>query len=272
MMGRSFAPLAQLALIVSLTANLSAAYADEPQKPWRERQRAELAELPAPALPAGAGAAIDRFIAGQWAKHKFTAPALVDDRTFIRRVYLDVVGLPPTIAQQEEFEKDVRADKRARLIDTLLADEAAYAEHWMTFWNDLLRNDEQTAIDGLRKPITAWLYEALRKNKPLDEFTAELLNPGPGGPDGYLKGVNWRGRVNASQTPPIQAAQNVAQVFLASSIKCASCHDSFIDRWKLEESFGLAAIFATKPLEIHRCDKPIGKQAQASWLFQEVEL
>lgn len=263
MTGRSFA----LALLASLTANLSAAYADEPAKPWRERQRAEAAALPAPALPAGDGAVIDRFTAAQWAKHKVAAPAVVDDRTFIRRVYLDVIGLPPTIAQQEEFAKDARPDKRARLIDALLADEAAYAEHWMTFWNDLLRNDEQTAIDGLRKPVTAWLYDSLRKNKPLDEFTAELLNPGPGGPDGYLKGVNWRGRVNASQTPPIQAAQNVAQVFLASSIKCASCHDSFINKWKLEEAYGLASFFTPTNLEMHRCDAPTGQVVAPKFLF-----
>jgi len=260
---RSIAPLA---LLVSLTATVPAVYAADAQ-PWRSRQRAELAKLSAPALPAGAGAPLDRFIAAQWAQHQVAPPAVVDDRTFVRRVYLDVIGLPPTVAQLEEFEKDTRADKRARLIDALLADNAGYAEHWMTYWNDLLRNDEQTAIDGLRKPITAWLYESLLKNKPLDEFTAELLNPGSGGPDGYLKGVNWRGRVNASQTPPIQAAQNVAQVFLASSIKCASCHDSFINKWKLEEAYGLASFFAPTNLEMHHCDAPTGQVVAPKFLF-----
>ncbi len=84
---------------------------------------------------------------------------------------------------------------------------------------------------------------------------------------GYGEGIQWRGDVSAGATVEIQFAQSVGQTFLGINLKCASCHDSFIDRWKLEESFGLAAIFATKPLEIHRCDKPIGKQAQASWLF-----
>jgi hypothetical protein len=137
----------------------------------------------------------------------------------------------------------------------------------MAFWNDLLRNDEQTNIDGLRKPITAWLYQSLLDNKPLDQFTAELLNPGKDGPDGYLKGVNWRGRVNASQTPPIQAAQNVSQVFLASSIKCASCHDSFVNDWKLEQAYGMASFFSDKNLEMHRCDKPTGKVVPPKFLF-----
>src|SRR5262249_52440867 len=152
--------------------------------------------------PAGNGAPIDRFLAAHWAKQKFTPPPAVADRVFARRVYFDVIGLPPTVEQLEKFEKDTAADKRAKLIDGLLADNAAYAEHWRTFWNALLRNDEQTNIDGLRKPITQWLYTSLQANKPLDLFVAELLNPGKDGPDGYLKGVNWRGRVNASQLPP----------------------------------------------------------------------
>src|SRR5206468_3678989 len=152
-------------------------------------------------------------------------------------------------------------------VDALLADQDAYAEHWMTFWNDLLRNDEQTNIDGLRKPITNWLYASLLENKPLDRFVAELLNPEKDGPDGYLKGVNWRGRVNASQTPPIQAAQNVSQVFLASSLKCASCHDSFINSWKLEQAYGLASFFSPQNLEMHRCDKATGKIVPPKFLF-----
>jgi len=237
-------------------------------KGWRERQRAELAALPKPSAPAaGDGPAVDRFLAARWARHKAAPPPAVDDRTFARRTYLDVIGLLPTAEQLEDFERDQSPGKRAKLVDALLADKQGYAEHWMSFWNDLLRNDEQTNIDGLRKPITPWLYASLRDNKPLDLFVAELLNPGKGGPDGYLKGVNWRGRVNASQMPPVQAAQNVAQVFLASSIKCASCHNSFINKWKLKESYGLASFFAPQNLEMNRCDKPTGKVMAPKFLF-----
>jgi hypothetical protein len=227
-----------------------------------------VATLPKPPEPpAGDGSPIDRLLAARWAQKGITPPPLVDDRTFARRVYLDVVGLLPTVEQLERFERGADPDKRTKLVDALLADREGYAEHWMTFWNDLLRNDEQTNIDGLRKPITQWLYASLRDNKPLDLFTAELLNPGKDGPDGYLKGVNWRGRVNASQLPPIQAAQNVSQVFLASSLKCASCHDSFINEWKLEQAYGLASFFAPQNLEMHRCDKPTGKVVPPKFLF-----
>ena len=221
-------------------------------------------------MPPGDGPEIDRFTAALWAAHHVTPPAAVDDHTFARRVYLDVIGLPPTAEQVERFVADNAADKREKLVDALLADKQGYAENWMAFWNDLLRNDEQTNIDGLRKPITIWLYSSLLENKPLDRFTAELLNPGKDGPDGYLKGVNWRGRVNASQTPPVQAAQNVSQVFLASSIKCASCHDSFINEWKLEQAYGMASFFSPKNLEMARCDKPTGKIVPPKFLFPDL--
>jgi hypothetical protein len=245
--------------------------AADPADRWaefRKRQRAELAQLPKPPQPpAGPGSGIDRFLAAAWASEGFTPPAPVEDRVFARRVYLDVVGLLPTPEQLDRLERDPRADKRARLVDELLADRLGYAEHWASFWNDLLRNDEQTNIDGLRKPITPWLYQALLQNKPLDQFTAELLDPGRDGPVGYLKGVNWRGRVNASQAPPVQAAQNVSQVFLASSLKCASCHDSFINKWKLNQAYGMASFFAPQDLEIHRCDKGTGTPAAPRFLF-----
>jgi hypothetical protein len=235
---------------------------------FRARQRAEIATLPQPPQPsAGEGSAIDRFLASAWKAEGFTPPPPVEDRVFARRAYLDVIGLLPSPEQLDRFERDADPTKRTKLVGALLSDRVGYAEHWASFWNDLLRNDEQTNIDGLRKPITRWLYRSLLDNKPLDQFVAELLHPGKDGPDGYLKGVNWRGRVNASQTPPVQAAQNVAQVFLASSLKCASCHDSFINKWKLDQAYGMASFFAPAELEVHRCDKATGKKAAPRFLF-----
>ena len=70
--------------------------------------------------------------------------------------------------------------------------------------------------------------------------------------------------------PELQFAQNVSQVFFGINLKCASCHDSFIDRWKLDDAYGLAAVIADEPLEIHRCDKPTGKKAAPRFLFPEL--
>lgn len=215
---------------------------------------------------------IDRILDAYLAEQKRPRPEPIDDATFARRASLDLLGLLPTPQELQSFVAERPTDKRARLIDRLLDDDAAYAEHWLTFWNDLLRNDYAGTgfITGGRTQISRWLYEALASNMPFDRFARELIAPPTPESAGYGAGIKWRGDVSAGQTVEIQFAQSVGQSFLGINLKCASCHDSFIDRWKLEESYGLAAIYATRPLEIHRCDKPIDKQAQASWLFPEL--
>jgi hypothetical protein len=76
--------------------------------------------------------------------------------------------------------------------------------------------------------------------------------------------------VSAGQSLPIQFSQNISQSFLGINMKCASCHDSFVDRWTLAEAYGLAAIYSEEPMELYRCDKPTGAMAEASWLFPEI--
>ncbi len=227
-------------------------------------------ELPPPSD--GRTNPIDRIIDQYMTAHKIARPELVDDRTFARRAWLDLVGLLPNVDRLEKFVADRSPDKRARLIDELLSDDVGYAEHWLTFWNDLLRNDYDGTgfITGGRKQISAWLYDSLISNKPYDKFVRELIAPPSDDSRGFIDGIKWRGEVSAGQTVEIQFAQSLSQSLLGINMKCASCHDSFIDRWKLDEAYGLAAIYASKPLEIHRCDKPIGKTATASWLFPEL--
>ena len=127
----------------------------------------------------------------------------------------------PTPEQRAEFLKDDRPDKRALLVRRLLDDDIAYAEHWLTFWNDLLRNDYTGTgfITGGRKQITGWLYESLVSNKPYDQFVRELIAPGEEAV-GFIQGIRWRGNVNSSQSQEIQFAQNVSQAFLGINLKC----------------------------------------------------
>ncbi len=225
-----------------------------------------------PAVLSGKAAnPVDCFVAQYFAAHKVEPPALVNDRTYARRAYLDVLGLLPPPDDLEKFVADKRKDKRERLVDTLLADNRNYAENWLTFWNDLLRNDYKGTgyIDGGRKQITHWLYSALLTNMPYNEFVAELVNPNPES-EGFTKGIVWRGTVNASQTPQMQTAQNISQVFMGVNLKCASCHDSFINDLTLADAYGLASIYAEGPLEMVHCDKPTGKKAELKFLYPEL--
>ncbi len=215
--------------------------------------------------------AFDRQLKKYWQKNNVTPPPIADDATFLRRVSLDLVGLLPTPEELAEFIADESPEKRARKVQEILSRDVQYADHWMSFWNDLLRNDYAGTgyIDGGRKQITGWLYRSLRENKPFDEFVRELLDPSPES-EGFIRGIKWRGRVNASQVREIQYAQNITQVFLGINLKCASCHDSFIDHWKLDDAYGLAAVISEQPLEIHRCDQPTGHTATAKFLFPEL--
>ncbi|MCY2934439.1 MAG: DUF1549 domain-containing protein [Planctomycetota bacterium] len=224
-----------------------------------------------PVAQAGFEHPIDRIVKQYWDQNKQSPPPVVDDLAFIRRVYMDLVGLLPPSLEVERFLSDADPSKRALLVRRLLDDRPAYADHWLSFWNDLLRNDYKGTgfIDGGRRPISRWLYQSLLDNKPYDTFVHELISPTKES-EGFVYGIQWRGRVNASQVRELQFAQNVGQVFFGANLKCASCHDSFVDQWKLDDAYGLAAIVADKPLEINRCDNPTGRMAQARFLFPEL--
>jgi hypothetical protein len=236
---------------------------------WDPPLKPRAVKLPPPRT--GRAHPIDRLLDADLAEHKQALPPSISDAAFLRRTSLDAIGLLPTPADLQAFVVDSASDKRGKLIDRLLADDIAYADHWLTTWNDLLRNDYTGTgfITKGRSQITTWLYASLRDNKPYDQFARELIAP-TAASTGFIDGIKWRGEVNASQTREIQFAQSVSQVFLGINMKCASCHDSFIDRWTLSEAYNLAAIYADRPLELNRCDKPTGKMATPKWIFPEI--
>ncbi|YCM42596.1 DUF1549 domain-containing protein [Verrucomicrobiaceae bacterium 227] len=222
-----------------------------------------------PKGPAGANP-IDLLVGEYFKTHEVTPPKQAADEVFLRRLWFDLLGLPPGEEARALLGKPGGLDRKAA-VDLALSDPTRYAEHWMTFWNDLLRNEYAGTgyIDGGRTQITGWLYAALLENKPYNQFVRELIAPGPAS-RGFVGGIQWRGKVNASQTREIQFSQNISQVFLGINMKCASCHDSFVDNWTLKDAYGLAAIYSEKPLELNRCDIPTGEMAKASWIFPEL--
>ena len=270
--------IALLRLWIDQGARLTPTSARAPQ-PWE----APLA-LTRPAVPAVIWRAWTAPLDRQVAAYLVRGPALhgparepttISDALFARRAYLDVWGLLPTPEQLQGFLDDTNPSKREALVSTLLSDNDRYAEHWMSFWNDLLRNEDGVTYfseTAGRKSITEWLYWALSSNLPYDQFVARLLNPSaPGDPEGFLTGVNWRGETSAAVTPWMQASQNTAQVFLGINLKCNSCHDSFVSKWKLKDAYSLAAYFAPDPkLQMYRCDVATNKYAEPAFLFPEI--
>jgi uncharacterized membrane protein/mono/diheme cytochrome c family protein len=214
---------------------------------------------------------VDMLVKNYLDQHDRNWPEVVDDRQFIRRVYLDVIGLLPQPGEISAFIASTDPNKRAMLIDALLKEDHHYTQHWLSFWNDLLRNDYSGTgfITGGRKQITEWLYNSLLENKPYDLMVRELVSPTEES-EGFIKGIQWRGVVNASQRTEMQAAQNIGQSLLGVNVKCASCHNSFVSNLTLKQAYGFASIFADTTLEMFRCDKPTGKMADVEFLYPEL--
>ncbi len=236
----------------------------------RRPLRLQPPKLP-PTVQSGATHPIDWLLAPYFEAHGISPSGTIDDGAFVRRVMLDLHGLLPDPEAVDAFAADLGANKHARLVDELLSNSERYADHWLTFWSDALRNSYRGTgfIDRGRLQITRWLYVALFTNKPYDQLVRELLVAAPGA-EGFLHGIKWRGVVNASQRREMQTVQTVSQVFLGTNLKCASCHDSFINDWKLSDAYGFANIFAAERLETHRCDKPTGASVSPRFIFPEL--
>lgn len=248
-----------------------------------------------PTVPPGEGQPIDRILSAYLTANGVT-PSVVADEVFARRVYLDIVGLPPTPAELAAFAADASPDKRPSLVRRLLADDKAYADHWMTFWQDHLRDGKKDiGTTDIFKPITGWLHHGLLTNKPYDRFVAELVTAkipkdemtekeieqqekerqkaltDPDDAEGFLLGqLSGLERPRGDQAWQVQAAQNVGQVFLGVQLKCATCHDSFIDQWTMHDAWSLANVFATEPLEAVRCEQPTGKHFEARFPYPDM--
>jgi len=242
--------------------------------PWEPSLSIQRPPVPAAVWTNWSGT-VDRHVAAYLKARGVQEPVVVSDARFARRAFLDAWGLLPTPEQLSAFIADTSPDKRARLVDDLLSDKEKYAEHWISFWNDLLRNEDGVTYyseTAGRKSITDWLFTALSTDMPYDQFVSALINPErPTDPEGFLIGVNWRGETSAAVTPWMQASQNTAQVFLGINLKCNACHDSFVSRWKLKDAYALAAYFSPDPkLQLFRCDVAQNTYAEPAFLLPAV--
>jgi hypothetical protein len=179
---------------------------------------------------------IDAHVIRKLKKLNIAPSELCDDSTYMRRVYLDVIGTLPTADEARRFLADKRADKRDRLVDELL-ERPEYADYWALKWADLLRVDRQAL--GHKKAYTfyRWIRESIARNQPFDQFARELLTAeGPleeSGPANFYKVVN----------KPGEAASAISQVLLGVRIACAECHHHPFDRWSQTDYFGMQAFF-----------------------------
>lgn len=162
---------------------------------------------------------------------------LCDDATFLRRAYLDVIGMLPTAAEAKAFLADATPNKRALLVDKLL-ERPEYADYWTMRFSDLLRVDQSKITPQGSVAFTRWLHRQFTENRPYDVFVRELITA-----KGNVKAEGPAAFYKALDTPEI-AARNVSQVFLGIRLECAQCHHHPSDRWGQEDYFALAGMFS----------------------------
>jgi hypothetical protein len=185
---------------------------------------------------------IDDHVAEKLHKLRVIPSGVASDEVFLRRLYLDVVGILPTPEEREAFLSDARPDKRALLIDELL-ERKEFTEMWVMKWAELMQI--RTFNEGGRQVSYKaalnyyhWLRERIAGNLPFNRLVAELL---------ASEGSTFSNpATNFYQLEPdvLKLTENVAQVFMGTRIQCAQCHNHPFDRWTMDDYYGFAAFFA----------------------------
>jgi hypothetical protein len=182
---------------------------------------------------------IDDLVEAKLKKIRVAPSALCDDRTFLRRVYLDIVGLLPTVEEYERFIQSSDPDKRGKEIDALL-ERKEFSEIWVAKWAEILQIRQVPNLISHKGMYLYynWLVERLQKNMPMDQMVQELL----GSTGGTFS--NPATNFYQSTTDNLLLTENVAQVFMGMRIQCAQCHNHPFDRWTQDDYYSFAAFFS----------------------------
>ncbi|HEX3315946.1 MAG TPA: DUF1549 domain-containing protein, partial [Gemmataceae bacterium] len=189
---------------------------------------------------------IDKHVNARLKKLNLLPSPPADDATFLRRVYLDVIGTLPTLAETKAFLADKAADKRAKLVDRLL-ERPEYADAQALLWADILRIDRETLGPKRAQAYQRWLTRSFAANKPFDRFVREIVLA-----EGSLDEVAPANFYKAIAKPN-EIASAIAQDFLGVRIACAQCHHHPYDRWSQDDYYGMVGFFA--PLTVRKTER-----------------
>lgn len=203
-------------------------------------------------------ARIDRHLSSAWQESGVAVADAADDATFVRRIYLDLVGRIPTVAEVRVFLADERGDKRAQLIDRLVAS-GGHARHFATFWRRAwIPQADTPEFEGLTEEFESWAAMRLRDNVPYDQLVREMLTysrtqqgehpsamPAADRRSFELKDVTPVGFLAASQFRPENLAATTTRAFLGLNLDCAQCHDHPFSRWTRDQFWQTAAFFVS---------------------------
>jgi hypothetical protein len=187
---------------------------------------------------------IDELVAAKWKRMKIEPSELCTDLEFIRRVYLDLTGLPPSPEDIRTFLDDSRETrvKRDAVVDRLIGS-PEFVDFWANKWADLLQCNSKFLGKEGAELFRAWIREQVEKNTPYDKFAREILT------------ASGSTRENAAASywkilrTPTEAMENTTHLFLATRFNCNKCHDHPFERWTQDQYYNLAAYFAQVSLK-----------------------
>lgn len=198
---------------------------------------AEGATLQAPELPPKNF--VDEFVYAKLKKLRLQPAEQCSDEVFVRRVFLDILGVLPTVEETRSFLADEDPEKRAKLIDRLLQ-RPEFTELWAMKWAEILmvKSSNTTLDKKAMHRYNDWLRHAIQENMPINELVTQLLTAEGGtftAPEANFYVV---------ESQPTKVAENVAQLFMGVQLQCAQCHDHPFERWTMDDYYSFAAFFS----------------------------
>lgn len=194
---------------------------------------------------------IDELVSKEWRAVALQPAPLCSDETFIRRVFLDLIGTLPTAKEVRSFTASASPNKRAELIDALL-ERQEYVDHWAHKWADLLRVHRRYIGDKGMWSFWAWVQHAVRENWTVDRITRELIT---------ARGSLFSNGATAyyfTDTKPADLAETTSQLFLGVRLQCARCHHHPYEVWSQEDYYGLASFFTRLELKDNKDNARFG--------------
>jgi hypothetical protein len=183
---------------------------------------------------------IDGLVDAKLKKLRIVPSAVCDDETFLRRAYIDIIGMMPTTEAWQKFMSDSSPDKREKLVDELLG-RKEFVELWVMKFAELLKIRSDPNLQMSYKATLGyfnWLEDKLAHNVPMDQIVQQLLSATGGTFD------NPATNYYQVENDKLKIAENTAQVFMGMRIQCAQCHNHPFDRWTMNDYYSFAAFFS----------------------------
>ncbi len=194
---------------------------------------------------------IDKHVSEKWERMKIRPSRLTTDTEFIRRIYLDLTGLPPTPQTVVAFVEDAAPTriKREKVIDDLIGS-PEFVDHWSNKWADMLQvNSKFLGREGAQI-FRDWIREQVAENRPYDEFVRTILSS-----TGSNKDNPAASYYKILRTPE-ELVENTTHLFLATRFNCNKCHDHPFEKWNVDNYYQTAAFFSQIGLERDKAHAP----------------